>query len=289
MTPRKEDAMAEPRLPLAAPSDAELEQALTDLGRALTYPATPDLARSVGARLATEPATRPSAPWPVTRSRRVWLTAAILLLLLIGSLVLFPQVRTAIADRLGLRGVRIEWLEQAPTPAPVGQDLMLGRTMTLEEARSAVDFPLYAPTLEGFALPSEVYLSGRGDATMVSFVYPSRPGLPESDVAGVGALLTQFRGTPERNLIIKGLLGEGGEAETRLVGVTVGGHSGFWIGGAPHTVFFVCPDSSQCREERYRLAANVLLWEEDGLTLRLESALSQDAALAIAESVRPMS
>ena len=37
---------------------------------------------------------------------------------------------------------------------------------------------------------------------------------------------------------------------------------------------------------RFRLAANVLLWEQDGLTLRLEGAFSKEQALLIAESVR---
>jgi hypothetical protein len=225
---------------------------------------------------------------PYRAGRAAWLAAAVILVIVVGVLALFPEARTAIADRLGLRGVGIEWIDEAPTPAasPVGARLMLGRAVTLDEARAAVDFPILMPTQEGFADPGEVYLTGESDGPMVSFVYPAGPELPESEVAGVGALLTQFRGAAERNLIEKGLLANGDDAQTRLEAVTVNGRPGFWITGAPHAVFFVCYDVGECRQERYRLAGNVLLWEQDGLTLRLESALPQDEALAIAESVR---
>jgi hypothetical protein len=276
--------MAEPRFPNANMSDSELEQALRELGQELAFPPTSDLATSVLTRLDSQPPT----PMPASGTRRVVWFAAALLILLLGTLALFPEVRTAIADRLGLRGVQIRWVEEVPKPAPVGTPLMLGRQVTLEEAQAAVDFPVLRPTVEGFADPSEAYLLGLGDNAMVSFVYPAREGLPESEVTGVGALLTQFRGNAERDLIEKGLRGADGALETRLDAVTVDDERGFWISGAPHSVFLVCHDDGDCREERYRLAGNVLLWEQDGVTLRLESALSQAESLAIAKSVRPV-
>ena len=110
--------------------------------------------------------------------------------------------------------------------------------------------------------------------------------MPASDSTGVGALLTQFQGEANRNLIEKGLVDDEGDSETRLEVVTVGNEPGFWISGTPHGFFFVCSGAGECREERYRLAGDVLLWEHGGLTLRLESALSLEDALAIAESVR---
>ena len=219
----------------------------------------------------------------------VWLAAAILLMLIAGGLALFPAARNAIADRLGLRGVLIQWVEELPTPEPsqVGAPLALGRRVTLDEARAAVDFPVLVPTAAGFDTPGEIYLRDSGEGAMVSFVFPARPDLPESDATGVGALLTQFQGEADRGLIEKGLSGSGAN-ESRLEAVSVGGERGFWISGAPHGFFFVCYDIGECREERYRLAGNVLLWEQGGLTLRLESTLSLDEALAIAESVRAL-
>jgi hypothetical protein len=218
--------------------------------------------------------------------RGLWLVAALLLIALVSGLVLFPEARNAIADRLGLQGVSIRWVDEVPTPEPsrVGAPLLLGRPVTLDEAQAAVNFPVRIPTAAGFNAPNEIYLLDQDNGAMVSFVYPAGPGLPASNQTGVGALLTQFRGEADRGLIEKGLPDDGARA-THLQAVAVSGEPGFWISGAPHGFFVVCYDVGECREERYRLAGNVLLWEQDGVTLRLESALSLKDALAIAESV----
>jgi hypothetical protein len=305
------------RLPLADLSDSELEQRLVDLGP-LLYPSTPDLATHVRQRIESVtltplPATRSAAtrpvedrrggagrlPSPLGAGRRardegrsglerklLWLLAALLLIAIAGGLVLFPEARNAIADRLGLRGVLIRWVDEVPSPEPskVGAPLLLGRPVTLDEARAAVNFPVRVPTAAGFDTPDEIYLLDQDKGAMVSFVYPAGPELPATDEMGVGALLTQFRGEAERGLIEKGLP-DGGEDQTQLRAVSVAGEPGFWISGAPHGFFFVCYDVGECRQERYRLAGNVLLWEQDGVTLRLESALTLEATLAIAESV----
>lgn len=278
--------MAEQR-PLATFSEAELEQALTDLGRHLTFPATPELAPLIRTRLETETSPRPGTS-PSRASWRIGWLAAAAIVLIIATLLLFPQVRTAIADRLGWPGVRIEWFETLPTPvaSPVGTGLNLGRQVTLEEARESVDFPVLLPTQAGFDQPDEVYLSGRGEATMVSFVYLPGPDLPSSQQTGVGALLTEFRGSPERDLIMKGLHDDENGAN-RLQSVSVDGRPGFWISGVPHA-FFVCPERGECREVPYRLASNVLLWQQNGLTMRLESALTREESLAIAASMRAL-
>jgi hypothetical protein len=294
------------RLPLAGLSDSDLEQRLIDLGPWL-YPTTPDLATQVRQQLESESVGSSLTPQPATHevggagdeerswgeglgSRAVrptlWLLAAVLLIAIAGGLVLFPEARNAIADRLGLQGVQIRWVDEVPTPEPsqVGAPLLLGRPVTIDEAQAAVDFPVRVPTAPGFEAPQEIYLLDQDQGAMVSFVYPAGPELPASDETGVGALLTQFQGEAERGLIEKGLPDDGAQ-QTQLQAVTVGGEPGFWISGAPHGFFFVCYDVGECRQERYRLAGNVLLWEQDGVTLRLESSLSHEDALAIAESV----
>jgi hypothetical protein len=314
------------RPPLAGLSDPELEQRLADLGPWLypTTPdlaaqvrhrlesdpvrssPSPQPARSSGHPAA---GTRPAADrredflssprsegrrvgdegrsWAAgLESRALWLVAALLLIAIAGGLVLFPEARYAIADRLGLQGVLIRWVDEVPSPEPsqLGAPLLLGRPVTLDEAQAAVDFSVRVPTAPGFDDPSEIYLLDQEQGAMVSFVYPTGPELPASDETGVGALLTQFQGDAERGLIEKGLA-DSDEPETYLEAVTVRGDPGYWISGAPHGFFFVCYDAGECRQERYRLAGNVLLWEQDGVTLRLESALSREDALAIAESV----
>ena len=92
--------------------------------------------------------------------------------------------------------------------------------------------------------------------------------------------MTQFPGDVDQGFIEKGL-GPG----TRLESVTVNGRPGYWIEGRPHA--FVYRDANgNVRDESYRLAGNVLLWEDGDLLLRLESALSKEEALRIASSVR---
>jgi hypothetical protein len=279
--------MAEPRTPLPNHGDPELERRLSDLGSHLAIPATPDMTARVRERLAGDQSSAPIVD-ANARRRRLILTTAAAILILLGALALFPQARTAIADRLGIGGVTIRWLEDgpSPSPSPVGVTMMLGHAVTLAEARDAVEFPVRVPTQKGFAAPIEVYVSGRGRDAMVSFVYPAHPGLPAGEVLGVGALLTQFPGETGREFILKGLGLHGTDEETILEAVSVNGHPGFWIAGAPHGVFLACLDGGECREERYRLAENVLLWEQDGVTFRLESALPRDEAIAIAESAR---
>lgn len=279
----------------------DLEQALTVLGQHIAYPATPDIASRVRSALeidsAENPASIPTAQrdlpptFAMPRPSRLAFIAVCLVVAIVASLALFPDIRTAIADRLGLRGVQISWLnEPPPSPAPVGAALKLGRPVTLAEAQAAVDFPVLAPTAAGLSAPHEIYVSGAGADAMVSFVYAATPDLPAASETGAGALLTQFAGRTERSLIEKGLHGpsESGDPETLLEPVTVRGEPGFWISGAPHAVYFICSGAGECRQEPYRLAGDVLLWEYEGVTIRLESGLSRDAALAIAESVRPM-
>ena len=42
-------------------------------------------------------------------------------------------------------------------------------------------------------------------------------------------------------------------------------------------------------DERFRVEGNVLIWEEDGVTFRLETSLPLDEALAVAGSLVPWS
>lgn len=100
----------------------ELERILTDLAPRIAFPPVPDLAASVHAALAAEPA----RVWPIRstpdwRHTRRWLAlaAAILLLAVIGT-VAIPRARHAVADWLGLPGIHIviEHGHPRPTATP---------------------------------------------------------------------------------------------------------------------------------------------------------------------------
>jgi hypothetical protein len=73
-------------------------------------------------------------------------------------------------------------------------------------------------------------------------------------------------------------------APTQISDVTVGGEHGFWIEGA-HTVGYT-DGSGEIVQDDLRIADNTLLWQVGRVTFRLESALSKDASIRIAESIR---
>ena len=294
---------------LIALSEPELEQALIDLGRHIAYPPTPALAARVRQEIARRP-TRAPTFWErwLPRQRRL-AYALVALIVLSGAVLAFsPEARTAVAERLGLRGVLIREIPAVPTPRPtsapaaaaspspaapagaaaspavptaapsVAARLSLGQPTTLEEVRTRITFQVPLPTTLG--LPDEVYLGNTPPGGQVALVYYPRHDLPQANTTGVGLLLTVFQGS-----VPAGIFGKGVPPGTRLEEVQVNGGPGYWIEGDPHT--FVYLDSrGQGRSETTRLAGNVLLWEQNQLTLRIESALPKNEVLKVATSVQ---
>ncbi len=298
------------------PAEFELEQALSELAQCLVFPATPELAATVRSRL-TVPVP-PRRGWLAAVSLKRGLAFAVLVLLLLVAAigVLSPAARSAVADRLGLKGVRITVVATLPpparapatpagalpaavgspvlpatgaaatplpaivaTPATPGAALALGDPVTLAQAQTQLTHPLLVPSLPELGEPDAVYLQQNVPGGEVSLLYGVRDGLPKTAQPGVGLLVSEFRGEIEPAFFGKVL-----PAGTRLEPVVVNGGRGWWIEGAPHLIFYR-DASGQVHDEQLRLAGNTLLWEQDGLTLRLESALTKDAALRIAASV----
>lgn len=289
--------MAEPRNPRAGWSEDELERALSDLGPRVTFPPTPDLAVAVRSATTRSPSVSRGdvRRFPV---RRLLAAAAIVVLALVMGLVLSKGFRSTVADFLGVRGVRIVIERETPAPpaavrgtpaaspvappraaTPVGTGLLLGRRVTLAEAQAAVPYTIHVPTLGSLGEPDEVYLRTLPDGNrMVSFIYLPAPGLPETAQTGVGALLMEFEARDDIGYIVKGLA-----FDTSVVDVDVHGRTGLWIAGTHQMMLLTDPSAGCCGPTRP--AGNVLLWEQDGLTFRLESSLGEKAAVAIAESV----
>jgi hypothetical protein len=268
----------------------DLERALADLAAALEFPATPDLAGAVAARLEEAPAPGPARVGhrgrPAGRPgwRRLAVAGLVAVLLAAAVLVASPGTREAVARRLGLRGVGVE-LGGPPPPTVTTHpaeplDLGLGERVTLAEARRRVGFPVLVPGAAGFRQPAAVFVNQAAPpGGRVDLVYRARPGLPASPFTDAGLLLTEFRGRPSPEFLKKvAVLGMVEE-------VTVGGEPGYWFSGEPH--FFTYHDArGGVREEQTRLAGNTLIWQRGDLTLRLEGQLSRQEALAIAESLR---
>lgn len=266
------------------PTEPDLEAALTDLGARIAFPPTPDLASTVGARLAAgkRPA-RPLAWLPaVPRRRRVTLALLAALLLAATILALSPAARASLGGWLRLRGVVIVVApaRPAPAPPPVGTRLQLGRRLTMHKAQRQVPFRILTPHLPGLGAPDEVYLGVPPPGGQVALVYRPRPGLPRAAHTGVGLLLTEFRATLDPG-IFKKLVFMG----TQVRFLSVNGAPAYWISGQPH-LFGYIDANGQFATENMRLAGNTLLWEAGDLTLRLEGAMSEQMALRIAASVR---
>ena len=79
------------------------------------------------------------------------------------------------------------------------------------------------------------------------------------------------------------LLGKRASAEFPPQPVMVGGADGLWIQGGVLMI-----DAGDPFWTYQRRSGNVLVWEEGGITYRMESNLSRDDAVAIADSLAPV-
>jgi hypothetical protein len=239
----------------------ELEHELVALGRALAVPVQADLTPGVLAAIGT----RPAAP----ARRRLVLALAVLALAALLATLAIPDARSALLRFLQIGGARIELVDELPVvaPSPPELELTLGQSVSLDEARQRTAFEL----LELDEEPDGVYLGERGT---VWFLY-GRPDAPRLLVAQ----------TPELEIdepfILKKLAGAG----TSVVRVSVRGKPAYFVSGEPHAVVLVDEDGTAITDTA-RLARDVLVWDEDGRTVRLEGDLTETAAVEIAEALR---
>jgi hypothetical protein len=291
---------------LAALSDDQLAAMLVELGQSIEYPATPpDLAVRVVARLAATPAPSAAARIGDFRRRFGWFgwafgdrgyerprlgRAAVLALV---ALLVLAGLAAAVA--FGLPGIRLVFVSPTPTPLTaspspaspatspsppaLGPSLAPGHPVTLDDARAAAGFGLEVPTDPSLGAPDAVYLDGTGETARVTLLYGPRPSMPPAPGSPASALLTQFRGAVNPDAFMKII-----QPGTTVENVTVEGASGYWIAGRPHQIFY--KSGGDTVVEEIRLAGNVLIWEHDGLTFRLETTVDRATALRIAASMR---
>jgi hypothetical protein len=261
----------------------ELEATLADIGERLAYPRPTHLADAVRARLG-EP--RSGRWWDALRSPRYAFMPVIatLAVLALAVVLAVPGARAAAGEFLHLRGIDIFRAPAiaTPTATAVPRATFAGGLTTLDDARRRADFTVRAPTDPRLGAPDEVYrgLTTTGSHDLLTLVYGSRAGVPVSREAGVSVLVVEFRGRVDETLFGK-VAGPG----TRIEDVTVNGGRGFWIEGEPH-LFFYRDEAGNIWSETLRLAGNTLLWEQDGVTIRLEAQITREDALRIAASFR---
>ena len=237
----------------------ELERALLAIGQNVDFPATPDLTGPVRAGIAE--GRRPSM-----FSRRALVVAVAVLVVAVGAVLAVPQARSTIRDWLGIGNVTIRYVEDLPPVDQATAGLELGERMSLEEARERAGFRVRVPTVEGLEDPPKVYYNDV--SSQVAFLYGS-----EDDPK---LLITQAdaRGAVEKIVNL--------EVTDRELVVVEPGYAGIWLFGEKHAIFY----PSTNHEEPFRLVGNALLYEIDGVTVRIEAEISRDEALRIARSMR---
>jgi hypothetical protein len=277
-------------------SDDELGRALGVAFEQVTASAVTDLqpldlatavrTRLVGEREITavpEPRAWRQSRWsrPVIRPgwQRAVAAVAAAVVVVAGILALSPGARRAVADLLGLRGVRIE-VTPGPLPSNLGRDLNLGQRVAFAEAQRRVPFRILKPTLASVGEPDQVFVGTQFLDGQVFLVYSSRPGLRPAQETGLSLLVSEFRARPDEASLKK--LSAGG---TRIEFLQVNGGPGYFLSGEPHVIGYVDTDGAEIPDSS-RLAGNVLLWEQGDLTLRLEGDFTRDQGVRIAGSMR---
>lgn len=244
-----------------------------------TWPARPELARAVGLRIGRlaeaelAPRRRFAQRQAAPRSFRLGRAIA----LAIAALLVLAGIAAALG--YGLPGLRIEFTGRPPAGPPAGSGLALGTPVPLGDARS-LGVPTVLVPGGRFAAPDGVYRSGEGDSTIVTLVYRAAAG--EGHLAGsdLSVVVMAVPGDTEQTLITK-FVGPG----TTVDPVTIGGSRGWWIAGAPHELLIKRPNGDVAVQQAV-IAGDTLLFSRGGTLYRIESALGQDATVALAETMR---
>ncbi|HSL42983.1 MAG TPA: hypothetical protein VK897_06100 [Anaerolineales bacterium] len=259
------------------------EKQLLSISKGLDYPRTPDIARSVMVHL---PASTRS---PFVARRLAWSLAVILILF--SSLMLIPPARAAILEFIQIGVVRIFRAEPTPVSPPQQEfpSTMLPVTataelttqplipllerlegeMTLDEAQRAVSYPVLLPASPSdLGQPDRVFVQeADGPMTILVWIDPEQPT----------QVLMSLHIIPPGSWAIE-------KMNPALVQETlVHGERAVWAVG-PYPVRF-----SNGNLDFVRLVdGHVLIWTYGTTTYRLETDLSLEEAVKIAESLEPL-
>jgi hypothetical protein len=259
------------------------EKQLISISKGFDYPRTPDIAGSVMTRL--RDTTRPR----FISKRLAW--SLTIILIVFASLMLIPPARAAIIEFIQIGVVRIFRAEPTPlpppnqeipspmvpitaTPAPTSQPLIpilenLAGEMTLEEAQKRVNYPILLPSYPPhLGKPDRIFVQNAdGAMTILVWLDPQKPG----------EVLMSLHFLPAGSWAIK-------KIEPRNIQeTTVNGQRAIWATG-PYPLRLTNGDLQYLR----LIDGHVLIWAEGNITYRLETNLSLEEALKIAESLQPI-
>ncbi len=267
------------------------EARLRATASALPYPSTPDVAGAVRQRLAAE-SPRPASGFLVTRRPRLAWAIALVVLLVVGLLAV-PEVRAGLLQFLRIGAVRIFLVPPTPTPSeaeaivtalpatevsPVmtavprptptlpASLLDLGGETTLEEARVRFGFPIVLPAYPAdLGPPDRVFLQDFG-GPMVVLVWLD-PAQPDRVRLSLHLLTCDVCATKSEPTVIQT--------------TSVNGQPAVWTEGP-----YLLELSNGTLDLRRMIEGHVLIWADGPITYRLETDLSLDEAVKIAESLK---
>lgn len=261
-------------------NETEFEKQLRSITAEMEYPHTPDIAGSVMPHLS--PSTRPrlfsrTVAWSLT-----------MLLMLLSSLMLIPPARAAIIEFIQIGIVRIfpapiespaiatpESISPV-TATPAAQsstlttflDQIAGETK-LANAQEIVAHPLLLPTYPAeLGLPDHVYVqNANGFMAILVWVDAQQPEHVSLSLHFI----------PTGSWMIE-------KVQPTLIQETeVNGQRAIWAAG-PYPLLLRNGDIEFMR----LVDGHVLIWEQDGVTYRLETNLALEEAVKIAESLQPI-
>lgn len=285
----------------------KLENALVRAGRELTYPATPPLALRVRAQLAS------GSVIPPRPRLRIFVPVAAALVLALVLLFAIPSARDAVAQFLGLRGLRIFYATPTPTATalPTRLSTPTDTAPSTEPVHTVTSAPrpTLTPTIQPFSLCCEMTLQQAQNRAHFKLLVPAN-GLPTrvyyQDVYHIGEQIVMVFGDPQDPRFtlyqaqrwIYGKLIEGGgvgkqvNPQTVIGEALVRGERALWFSGAPHLVMTLDAQGQPLYDTARTVDANTLVWEtgsdNDGILYRLETKQPLSDAVHFADTLQEL-
>ncbi|MFL5755888.1 MAG: hypothetical protein ACJ77N_06265 [Chloroflexota bacterium] len=258
---------------LSALDDEALGAELRGIADRLVMPSGAGLPERVTARVVAGERPRTDA-WRHALARRpvrLAVLAAILALLLLAAVVT--------GGRLGLPGLEISVGGPTPSAAatPAGVALDLGGPVDEATAASVIGRPLPRSSDPTLGPPDAILLDRRVGAGQVAMVWAAAGGRPSPDPTGTSLVLTMFRAAGSDQLELKAVDGQ-------VEDVVAGGPAIFIRD--PHEIFIFGPGVEPSPIAVRLVGANVIAWRANGITYRLEGALTRAEAIRLATSFR---
>ena len=227
----------------------ELERALVALGGQLEFPPTPDFWPRVGERLQRRRLVRPLV------------FAVALGALAVGVAMAVPPARSAILKFFHIGSATVERVETLPPAQRRPLVAGLGPALVREDAEMAAGFGMRLPAN---VAPQRFYAQPGMISTLIR-------------VGRTPVLLSELKGDQ------MGLFKKFAAPATSVQPVDLG-EFGLLIQGGPHVLMWQL-NFGRIHQVKTRLAGNVVLWLDKGITYRLEGALDRSQMLALARQI----